>query len=63
VSQADFQILVDELEEESSHDTDYFIDQTTVDILETAGASALFIAMLRDAVGISDGIDIAWVSQ
>lgn len=60
ISRADFQFLVDSLEEESSRDTDYFIDSATISILEDAGASPSLLAVLRQAVGSSDGVDIAW---
>ena len=60
ISQEDLQLLVDKLEEESSKDTDYFINQATVDMLEEAGGSAALVTLLRLAVGTSDGVDIAW---
>jgi anti-anti-sigma regulatory factor len=60
ISEEDFLFLVDQLEEESSHDTDYFIDLATVEILESAGGGGSLVSMLRSAVGSSDGIDIAW---
>lgn len=60
ISKEELHFLIEQLEEESSHDSDYFIDQTTVDILEEAGGSASLVAMLRAAVGSSEGIDIAW---
>lgn len=60
LSAEEFQLLADQLEEESSSDTDYFINADTVDMLEAAGGSAALVGMLRTAVGTSDGIDIAW---
>jgi inactivated superfamily I helicase len=60
INEADLQFLNAQLEEESSRDTDYFIDQATVDILEDEGGSAALITMLRGAVGTSEGIDISW---
>lgn len=60
LSPEDFQLLADQLEEESSRDTDYFINADTVDMLEAAGGSAALVGMLRTAVGTSDGIDIGW---
>lgn len=62
VSEADVQKLVEKLEEEHSADNDYFIDQATVDILEEAGASSALIAMLRQAVGTSEGIEVRYES-
>lgn len=60
ISQEELQFLNDQLEEESSRDTDYFINGATVDLLEAAGGSATLVSMLRQAVGTSEGIDIAW---
>jgi inactivated superfamily I helicase len=60
INEADLQFLNAQLEEESSRDTDYFIDQATIDMLENAGGSAALISMLRLAVGTSEGIDISW---
>ena len=60
VSGEEFQFLVDQLEEESSTDADYFIDSATIDMLEDNGGSAALVAMLRAAVGESEGIDITW---
>jgi len=60
ISRDDFQFLVDNLEEESSRDTDYFIDMATVEMLDHVGAHPSLVALLRNAVGSSDGIDIAW---
>ncbi len=60
VGREEFQFLADQLEEESSTDADYFIDTATIDMLEDNGGSAALIAMLRAAVGESEGIDITW---
>jgi hypothetical protein len=60
ISRKDFQFLVDNLEEESSRDSDYFIDSKTVDFLADAGGGVPLLLLLRDAVGDSDGIDIGW---
>jgi inactivated superfamily I helicase len=63
INETDLQFLNAQLEEESSRDTDYFIDQATVDMLENEGGSAVLVAMLRGAVGTSEGIDISWHSK
>ena len=60
ISDEDMQFLMDELEEESSRDRDYFIDVATVDLLDANGGSPGLISMLRLAVGSSEGIDICW---
>ena len=60
ISEADLQVLVDQFEEESSTDRDYFIDEQTVQLLEEAGASPDACALLRKALAGTDGIDIIW---
>ena len=45
ISDADVKVLIDELEEEDIVDTDYFIDNSTVSILEAAGASKVLVDM------------------
>ena len=60
ISDADVKVLIDELEEEDIADTDYFIDNSTVSILEGAGASKGLVDMLLAAIGDSEGVDVRW---
>jgi hypothetical protein len=60
ITDADVKTLVDQLEETEIADDDYFIDSATVDILEQAGASAGLVALLRSAIGQTDGVDVRW---
>jgi hypothetical protein len=60
ISQEDFKFLVDNLEEESSRDADYFIDSKTIDFLADQGGSVPLLLLLRAAVGETEGIDIGW---
>ena len=60
ISEPDLQVLVDQLEEESRSDVDYFICSETIDFLAENGASASLIVMLRAAVGDTEGVDIVW---
>ena len=61
IGEADLQILVGQFEEESSTDRDYYVEDATIDLLESAGASPDFVAMLRRACAANpDGIDIVW---
>ena len=39
---------MDHLEEESAEDTDFYINQATVDMLEQDGADAALVKLLRD---------------
>ena len=60
ISDAELGVLFENLEEESAEDTDYYITLDTLDYLESRGADAKLVAMLRSAIGSSDGIDIRW---
>jgi hypothetical protein len=60
ISESDVECLVDVLEEEDSKDVDYFIDLDTVDILEDNGASRELVALLRAAIGATEGVDVRW---
>lgn len=60
VNEVEMRFLVDMLEEESVEDADYFINQDTIDMLEVRGGDPELIAMLRQAVGASEGIEITW---
>ena len=60
ITEADLKVLVDGLEEESSEDRDYFIDEATIDVLADGRATDHLVALLRSAVGASDGVDIRW---
>lgn len=60
ISEADLQALVDALEEESTQDQDYYIDQATIDVLAEDQASESLLGLLRGALGSNDGIDIRW---
>ena len=63
LSEADFQMLVDYMEEESSTDQDYYVEHTAIDGLESLGANTEFVALLRTAVGESKGGDVVWAAD
>jgi putative signal transducing protein len=60
ITEPQLQCLVDELEEESETDRNYYIDAATIDVLEAAGADAELVTLLRHALGTREGIEIAW---
>jgi hypothetical protein len=60
ITEADLQVLQDALEEESIEDRDYYIDQSTMDVIGDGRATDHLLKVLRDALGTSDGIDIRW---
>ena len=63
LTEAQLQFLVDELEEESSTDQNYYIDAATVDMVEADGADPELVALLRAALAGRDGIDIQWSQE
>ena len=60
IEDADLKVLVDQLEEEHSADTDYFVCSSSIDLIEESGASAHLVELLRRAVGTSEGVDVCW---
>ena len=60
ITEAELQVLIDGLEEESSEDQDYYVDAATIDLLGDGRASDHLLGLLRNAVGSSDGVEIRW---
>lgn len=50
------------LEEESSGDQDYYLNPATLDVLREQGADAALLALLVDALGDRDDMEIRWVA-
>lgn len=61
ISDEELQFLVDELEEESLLDRDYYIDAATIDMLAEDGAPSSLVELLRRVLGGRDGLEIRWV--
>jgi hypothetical protein len=60
ITEAQLQFLIDQLEEESSTDQDYWISAEEVDVLETDGADPDLAAFLRKALGDRREMTIRW---
>ena len=60
ITDADLQVIVDALEEESEDDQDYWIDKATIDVLGDGRATEHLLGVLRKALGSSDGVEIRW---
>jgi len=60
ITKEQLQFLVDQLEEESESDNDYFIDRDTLELLSDNGADPELLALIEKAMGDDDEIDIAW---
>ena len=60
VSAEELQFLVDQLEEESDDDTDYYLNRTMVDMIKEQGASAHLSELLERALGDREDVEIDW---
>jgi hypothetical protein len=60
ITDADLQVLMDGLEEESSQDKDYYITAATIDVLGDGRASDHLLGLLRRALGSNEGVEIRW---
>jgi hypothetical protein len=60
ISEDQLHFLVDELEEESAEDRDYYISADTIDMLEEDGADSQLVSLLRSALAGREGLDVRW---
>ena len=60
LTEQDVQCLIDNLEEETESDKDYYIDLDVIDVLEEAGASPSLLSLLKDALGDREGFEFRW---
>jgi hypothetical protein len=60
ITDAQLDVLTDLLEEESADDTDYYINLDTLDLLAERGADAGLVALLRNALGDRQEMEIRW---
>ena len=60
ITEDQLQYLVDQLEEESPDDNDYYINRDTLEIFEQNGADPALLAVLRGALGKRDEMEIRW---
>ncbi|HEY3884761.1 MAG TPA: hypothetical protein VGL62_06125 [Vicinamibacterales bacterium] len=60
ITEADLKVLIDDLEEESAEDRDYYIDRATIDLIGDGRASEHLMGLLRKAVGDGPGVEVRW---
>ena len=60
ITDADLQVLIDALEEESSEDQDYYIDKATIEFMADGRPSDHLLGLLRTALADKDGVEIRW---
>lgn len=60
ISEEELQFLIESFEEESTTDTDYYIDGDTIEMLQGDGAPESLVTLLRRALGARSEMDIEW---
>ena len=60
ITEDQLQFLVEELEEESAEDRDYYLSADTIDMLEEDGADSQLVSLLRSALAGREGFDVRW---
>ena len=60
ITDAQFKFLVDQLEEESLADTDYYVNRAMVFFLEKRGADDDLVNMLYEMLGDRDEMEVRW---
>lgn len=60
INDAQLKFLVDQLEEESGNDKDYFVDRDTLELLSDNGADPELMTLLEKGMGDDDEMNIAW---
>jgi len=61
ISEEQLQFLIDQLEEESAEDQDYYINIPTLDMLDKNGMDQGLYKMLKDALGSREDMEIVWI--
>lgn len=63
ITEAQLEALMNQLEEESREDRDYYINAATIDMFEENGVDAALVALLRNALGDREDMDIRWARE
>lgn len=60
ITEEELQFLIDNLEEESKDDRDYFLTRATLDLLKSKGASESLMNLLEQGMGDKGEIEVEW---
>ncbi len=60
ISDDQLQFMIDQLEEESSDDQDYYLNTATLDLFAERGADAGLLDVLRRAMAGKEELEIRW---
>jgi processive 1,2-diacylglycerol beta-glucosyltransferase len=63
ITEDQLQFLVDQLEEESATDTDYYLNTATLDMFAESGIDPSLLTLLRNAIGDREEMEIEWVRK
>ena len=63
ISNAQLDILVEHLEQESEQDRSYYVDAATIEMLAAAGADETLVDLLKGALAGRDGVEVRWSEQ
>jgi hypothetical protein len=63
LSEDELRQLIDALEEEDSHDRDYYIDRQTLDYLRDRKVTTNLLLLLERGLGSRAGFDVEWTSD
>jgi len=58
-----FQFLIDNLEEESLTDTDYYVDRPTLGFLKEKGMNEALVKLLEGAMGEGEEIEVRYEKE
>lgn len=60
ISEQELRFLIDQLEEESSHDTDYYINTDTLEMFAVRGGDPHLLDLLREGLADREEMEIEW---
>jgi len=63
VTEQQLQFLVDQLEEESRDDRDYYLNRDTLDMFAEQGIDDQLLSLLRKALADREEMEISWAGR
>lgn len=60
ITEQELKFLIDQLEEESETDDDYYLDRDTLDFLKEKGIDEALTALLEGTLGANDSVEIRY---
>lgn len=63
ITETQLQFLVDQLEEESPSDTDYWLNRAELEIFKESGADPELVALLEQGMGEAEDMEVSWARR